>query len=63
MVITPHQKNSDRREKIRQLRNVAFTEPRLIAQPMEKEEINPAKAEEWFASMGMRVKTKEKEPA
>ncbi|KPL89997.1 hypothetical protein [Herpetosiphon geysericola] len=55
----PHLKRSDYREKIRQLRNVAFTEARPIAQPMEKEEINPAKAEEWFASMGMRIKTKE----
>ncbi|XSG76725.1 hypothetical protein ACP8Y2_06905 [Herpetosiphon llansteffanensis] len=55
----PHLKRSDYREKIRQLRSVAFTESRPIAQPMEKEEINPAKAEEWFASMGMRIKTKE----
>lgn len=59
----PHLKRSDYREKIRHLRSVAFTESRPIAQPMEKEEINPAKAEEWFASMGMRIKTKEKEPA
>lgn len=58
----PHLKRSDYREKMRHLRSIAFTEPRHIAQPMEKEEINPAKAEEWFASMGMRIKTKEKEP-